>query len=197
MIDIYGDLISGNCLKVKYTADYLGINYRWHDVDILEGGAKTKEFLELNPQGQVPTIKLEDGRTISQSNAIVRYLARDSKLLPADAYQQAKIDEWLFWEHYSHEPYVAVCRFQMHYLKKPASEREAWRVERAEAALDSLEQALGQTDYLVGDSLSIADISLLAYTRLCHEGGFTLESRPAVAAWTSRCEQELSIETAG
>jgi glutathione S-transferase len=109
---IYGDLQSGNCLKVTYTADHLGLNYTWIAVDITKGESRTADYLRLNPQGQVPAIELEDGRSLGQSNAIIRYLARDSALLPADPFAQAKVDELLFWEQYSHEPYIAVCRYQ-------------------------------------------------------------------------------------
>ena len=116
---IYGDINSGNCLKVKYTADYLGLDYEWIAVDITQGESRTPDFLKINPQGQVPAIQLEDGRCIAQSNAIIRYLAQGTALLPEDAYLQAKVDEWLFWEQYSHEPYIAVCRFHMLYLRKP------------------------------------------------------------------------------
>ena len=116
---IYGDSNSGNCLKVKYTADYLGLGYEWINVDIMQGESRTPDFLQINPQGQVPVIELEDGRCLAQSNAIIRYLAQGTVLLPDDPYLQAKVDEWLFWEQYSHEPYIAVCRFHMLYQENP------------------------------------------------------------------------------
>ena len=119
---IYGDRNSGNCLKVKWVCDRLKLPYDWVDVDTQKGETRTHEFLRLNPAGQVPTVEFDDGRTLAQSNAIIRYLARGSDLVPADAFAAAKMDEWLFWEQYSHEPYIAVCRFQMVYLGKPASD---------------------------------------------------------------------------
>ena len=119
---IYGDQNSGNCLKVKWVADRLALPYEWIEIDTLKGGSRTAEFLKLNPWGQVPAVVLDDGRTLAQSNAIIRYLARGSELIPADAFAAAKMDEWLFWEQYSHEPYVAVCRFHMVYLGRKASE---------------------------------------------------------------------------
>ena len=192
---VYGDLASGNCLKVKYTADHLGLPYEWIPVDLMKGETRTKSFLAKNPFGQVPVIELDDGRCIAQSNAIIRYLARDSALAPKDAYLQAKVDEWLFWEQYSHEPYVAVARFQMVYLKKKMSEREPKIVEKGEQALDAMELMLSGRTYLVGDDLSVADISLLAYTRLAHEGGFRLSHRPAIRKWIARCESDLNIST--
>jgi glutathione S-transferase len=190
---IHGDLISGNCLKVKYTADFLGLRYTWVPVDVVKGDTRTSAFLRLNPQGQVPVIELEDGRCLAQSNAIIRYLARDSALLPKDAFAQAKVDELLFWEQYNHEPYVAVCRFHMLYLGKPKDAREGWRVERGEKALDYMDGQLEGRKWFVGDAITIADISLLAYTRLAHEGGFDLGSRPKVRAWIGHCETALGL----
>ena len=122
---VYGDTNSGNCLKVKWVCDHLALPYTWIAVDTLKGETRTAEFLKLNGAGQVPAIELDDGRTLAQSNAIIRYLARGSHLIPQDAFAEGKMDEWLFWEQYSHEPYIAVCRFQMFYLKKPAADRLA------------------------------------------------------------------------
>ena len=190
---IYGDLNSGNCLKVKYTADYLGLDYEWTAVDITQGESRTADFLEINPQGQVPVVQLEDGRCLAQSNAIIRYLAQGTALLPEDAYPQAKVDEWLFWEQYSHEPYIAVCRFHMLYQGKPRGAREQWRVERGELALDYMENHLAGHQWLAGDTSTIADIALLAYTRVAHEGGFDLETRQNVQQWIQDCERLLSL----
>jgi glutathione S-transferase len=193
---VYGDLRSGNCLKVKYTADFLGRPYSWVPIDIMKGESRTPEFLRLNPMGQVPAIELDDGRCLAQSNAIIRYLALGSALLPADPFLQAKVDELLCWEQYNHEPYVAVCRFHMVYLGRPKEAREPQRVERGEAALDLMEKLLSGRRFFVGDSLTIADISLLAYTRLAHEGGFDLAARGSVRAWIARAEAMLGIEAA-
>ena len=189
---LYGDRQSGNCLKVVYTANHLGLPFDWHDVDIMQGQSRTPAFLALNAQGQVPVLQLEDGRTLAQSNSIIRYLAHGTALLPPDPYMQAKVDEWLFWEQYSNEPYIAVCRFHMHYLKKPKAAREPWRVERGEVALDLMAAHLSARDWFVGETITIADIALYAYTRVAAEGGFSLESRPAVAAWVTRCDGLLN-----
>src|SRR5579859_7227238 len=116
---IFGDSISGNCLKVKWTADLLGQHYDWVETDVLKRETRTPAFLAMNPAGQVPVVLLDDGRSLAQSNAILLYLARGSHLIPDDALLQAKMFEWLFWEQYSHEPYVAVARFQVRYLGKP------------------------------------------------------------------------------
>jgi glutathione S-transferase len=194
---IYGDLGSGNCLKVKYTADYLGLPYAWVPIDIMKGETHTPEFLRRFPRGRIPGVELDDGRRLAESNAIIRYLARGSALLPDDAFTQARIDEWLFWEQYSHEPYIATTRYHIVYLKRPLDRREAWRVERGENALDFMESQLGGSrQWLVGEDMTIADIALLAYTRLAHEGGFDLAPRPNVRAWIGRCEGALGLQPA-
>jgi glutathione S-transferase len=190
---IYGDSNSGNCLKVKWVCDRLALPYGWIEIDTLNGESRSHEFLKLNPAGQVPTVVLDDGRTLAQSNAIIRYLARGSALIPIDAYDAAKMDEWLFWEQYSHEPYVAVCRFQMQYLGKPASELDPDKVRRGYAALARLEQQLAATRFLVGDRLSLADVALLAYTRLAHEGGFHLDGYAALRRWIGEAEHSLGL----
>jgi glutathione S-transferase len=192
-ITIYGDSISGNCLKVKWTAEHLELPYRWVETDILKGGSRTPDFLARNPAGQVPLVVLEDGRALAQSNAIILYLAEDSSLIPADAYDRAKVLEWLFWEQYSHEPYVAVARFQMAYLGKPASELEPRIVERGRSALSRMEMALKSGGFLVGTSVTLADVALVAYTRVAHEGGFDLSDYPAIQAWIGRVESALGI----
>ncbi|GJE15541.1 glutathione S-transferase family protein [Methylobacterium marchantiae] len=184
---IYGDLVSGNCLKVKIVADYLGLAYDWMPVDILKGESRTPDYLSRFPAGQVPAVEFEDGRCLTQSNAIIRYLARESVLIPEEAFLAAKMDEWLFWEQYSHEPAIAVCRFEMRYLGKPKDARDPARVARGEAALDLMERHLGGTEWLVGEGLSVADVSLFAYTQWADEGGFDLSPRPAIRAWLTRC----------
>lgn len=190
---IYGDLISGNCLKVKYTADCLGLDYQWVDIDINKGESKTQEFLAKGPQGQVPLIEFDDGRTLAQSNAIIRYLASGTHLLPGDDFAAAKVDEALFWEQYSHEPYIAVSRFQMLYAGRSASERDAWRVERGESALDFMDAHLAASTYWCDSGFSVADISLVAYTRVAHEGGFDLSARKNLGRWIASVEEELGL----
>lgn len=190
---IFGDQRSGNCLKVKYTADHLGLDYEWVPVDVMTGETRTPAFLERHPMGQAPAVQFADGRCLSQSNAIIRYLATGSPLLPDDAFLAAKVDEMLFWEQYSHEPYVAVCRFHVLYEGRPVADREAWRVERGEQALDFLERTLTGRDWLVGDHVSIADVSLLAYTAMAGDGGFDLEPRPRVRQWIARSRDALGI----
>ena len=190
---IYGDSISGNCLKVTWTADFLGLSYDWIEVDIMAGESRTPAFLALNPAGQVPVVVLDDGRPLSQSNAILLHLAEASALIPADAYDRARMLEWMFWEQYSHEPYVAVARFQVTYQGKPVAELEPRLVERGQAALQRLEDGLAASAYLVGKRLSLADVALVAYTRMAGDGGFELADYPRVVAWIARVERALNI----
>jgi glutathione S-transferase len=193
IIKVYGDSISGNCLKVKWTADHLGLAYDWIETGILDGATRTPAFLALNPAGQVPTVVLADGRPLAQSNAIILHLAEGSDLIPTDAYQRAKMLEWLFWEQYSHEPYVAVARFQVKYLGRAPAELEPRLVERAHAALRRLDEALAGSAFLVGERVSLADVSLVAYSRWAHEGGLGLAAYPALRAWIGRVEAALAI----
>ena len=190
---IHGDSNSGNCLKVKWVCDALALPYDWIDVDTLKGETRTARFLKLNGAGQVPAVEFDDGRTLAQSNAIIRYLARDSDLIPKDAFDAAKMDEWLFWEQYSHEPYVAVCRFHMKYLGRPASDLDPDKVKRGYAALARMEHQLAATRFLVGDHLTLADVSLLAYTRLAHEGGFHLDGYASLRRWIGEAERSLGL----
>jgi len=193
---IYGDTNSGNCLKVKWVCDRLALPYSWIAVDTLKGDSRTAQFLKLNSAGQVPVVEFDDGRTLAQSNAIIRYLARGSDLIPADAFDAAKMDEWLFWEQYSHEPYIAVCRFQMAYLGKTASGLDPDRVKRGYAALARMEHELAARRFLVGDTPSLADIALLAYTRLAHEGGFHLDGYASLRRWIGETEKSLGLPPA-
>jgi len=190
---IYGDSISGNCLKVKWTADHLGLAYEWIETGVLTGETRTERFLGINPAGQVPAAVLEDGRPLAQSNAIILHLAEGSALIPADAYDRARMFEWLFWEQYSHEPYVAVARFKVKYLGEPVESLEPRLVERGHAALARMEQALAASPFLVGEGVSLADVALVAYTRMAGNGGFDLSRYPAIQRWIARVEQALNI----
>jgi len=192
-LKIYGDSISGNCLKVKWTAEHMGMAYDWVEIRVLEGETRTLDFLAINPAGQVPAVILPDGRPLAQSNAIILHLAEGSDLIPRDAYARARMLEWLFWEQYSHEPYVAVARFQLRYLGKAFSDLDPRLIERGHAALKRLDEVASDHAFLVGDSLSLADVSLVAYTRWSHEGGLDLDAYPALRAWIARVERALNI----
>ena len=193
MIQLYGNLGSGNVLKVKYIADATSTPFVLHEVASRSGGTSTPEFLKLNPAAQMPVIVLEDGRPLAQSNAILRYLAHGSRFIPADRYDAAKVDEWLFWEQYSHEPSVAVARARVVYDKQAIADLDPALVERGNKALDLMEKALGERKFLVGETMTIADIALLPYTRQAPEGGFDLSGRPALLRWIAACEQELGL----
>lgn len=193
MLTIYGDSISGNCLKVKWISDHLGLAYRWIETGVLSGETRTPEFLAMNPAGQVPVMILADGRPLAQSNAIILHLAEGTPLIPADAYERARMLEWMFWEQYSHEPYVAVARFQVRYLGKPVESLEPRIVERGVQALQRLEAGLAESPFLAGQTLSLADVALVAYTRVAGEGGFDLSPLPRVRAWIARVEAGLGI----
>ena len=192
-LTLYGDSISGNCQKPRWTADYLDIDHDWVEVDILNGGTQSEEFLSLNPVGQVPIARWPDGRVLPQSNAIMLYLAEGSDLIPEDAFQRAQMNSWLFWEQYSHETSIAVRRFKKHYLKLPDEEIDPQLMVKGRRALGVMEMQLTWTDWLVGDALTCADIALVAYTRVAHEGGFDLAEFPNVERWVSRVEGALSI----
>ncbi|WEK04787.1 MAG: glutathione S-transferase family protein [Candidatus Devosia phytovorans] len=190
---LYGNLGSGNVLKVKYIADAIGLPFVLHDIASRSGATQTAEFLKLNPAGQMPVVVLEDGRPLAQSNAILRYLALGSRFIPADAYQAAKVDEWLFWEQYSHEPTVAVARARVAYDGVAIADLDPSLVARGNKALDRMELALEGQKYLVGETMTIADIALLAYTRQAPQGGFDLNGRPQLLRWIAACEQELGL----
>jgi glutathione S-transferase len=191
---IYGDSISGNCLKVKWVCDSLAIPYQWIETSVVAAQSRTPQFLALNPAGQVPLAVFDDGRPLAQSNAIILHLAEGTHLIPADAYERAKMLEWMFWEQYSHEPYIAVARFQIAYLGKTAEELDPKVIPRGHAALQRMEDGLaGGQAFLVGEAPSLADVALVAYTRVAHEGRFDLADYPRVQAWVGRVEQALNI----
>ncbi len=194
-LTLYGDSISGNCMKPKWTADLLGIPYDWVEVDILQGGTRTEDFLAVNPAGQVPLARWPDGRALPQSNAIMLYLAEEagSDLVPADTFTRAQMMSWLFWEQYSHETAIAVRRFHKHYLKTPDDQIDPQLLAKGRRALGVMELQLTYTDWLVGDAMTLADIALVAYTRVAHEGGFDLSEFPSVERWVSRTEAALGI----
>lgn len=194
-LTLYGDSISGNCQKPRWTADLLGVPYDWVEVDILKGGTQTEEFLTVNPAGQVPVARWPDGRVLPQSNAIMLYIAEEagSDLIPEDGFKRAKMMSWLFWEQYSHETAIAVRRFHKHYLKKPEDEIDPNLMAKGRRALGVMELQLTFTDWMVGDRMTLADIALVAYTRVAHEGGFDLSEFPAVERWVSRTEAALGI----
>ncbi len=190
---VYGDSTSGNCLKVKWVAEKLRIPFVWKEIDVLSGLTRGAEFLAMNPSGQVPAIRLDDGRNLAQSNAIMLFLAEGTALIPADSFDRARMFEWLFWEQYSHEPYIAVRRFLLCYLGKSEVDLDPKLFDRGSAALSRMELGLEASPYLAGGALSLADVALVAYTRMAGDGGFDLGLYPQVQAWIARVEGELGI----
>jgi len=188
MVTVYGMADSGNCYKVKLALEQLGRPYRWVEVDSTKGETRTKEFLARNPNGKVPTLELEDGGTLPESNAILYYLAEGTPLLPADKLGRARALQWMFFEQYSHEPYIAVARSVLRYLPADSPRRaELPRLqERGHQALAVMEQHLAKEPFFVGSRYSVADIALYAYTHAAADGGFDLGRYPAVSAWLGR-----------
>lgn len=194
MLTVHGDIRSGNCLKVKWLLDRLGRDYRWVETDVMSGVTRSADFLARNPAGQVPAVVLEDGRVLAQSNAIIGWLGEGTAFIPADPYDRARMYEWLFWEQYSHEPCIAVVRFQRLLAGRRADEIEPRLMERGHAALARMEAALEGTDWLVGAGPTLADLALVAYTRVAHEGDFDLAAYPAIQRWIVRVEGAFGIQ---
>jgi glutathione S-transferase len=188
MYVVYGNSDSGNCYKVKLALVQLPIPHRWIEIDSVGGATRMPAFLAKNPNGKVPLIELDDGSYLAESNAILWYLAEDTVLAPAGRLGRARTLQWMFFEQYSHEPYVAVARSIMRYLSPDSPRRaELPRLhERAHQALAVMERHLAREPYFVDGVYSIADISLFAYTHCAEDGGISLEPYPAIRAWLKR-----------
>ncbi|MGE0830424.1 MAG: glutathione S-transferase family protein [Hyphomonadaceae bacterium] len=193
-LTIYGDMTSGNCLKVRWTAERLGIAFDWIETSVVKGETRTEDFIAINPSGQVPCVVFPDGRPLAQSNAIILHFAEGSELIPADPYARAKMLEWLFWEQYSHEPYIATRRFRKKFRHQGDDEIDPELLPRGRRALGVMELALLNREFLAGDALSLADVALVAYTRMAHEGGFDLTEFPQVQHWIGRVERALGLD---
>ena len=187
---IYGDIHSGNCYKIKLLCSLLSIQHRWIAVDILNGETQTPEFLQMNPNGKIPLLVIDDGEYLAESIAILFYFARNSYLLPEDDLPLARVLQWQFFEQYSHEPYIAVARFIARYLGLPEDRKLEYENKQIGGyrALDVMELRLQKGLFLVGNECTIADISLYAYTHVAGEGGFDLSRYPAILAWLKRIQ---------
>jgi len=190
MYKVYGDIISGNCYKIKLLMSLLDIEHEWIEMDLLKGEARTDEFKSKNPNAKTPTLELDDGSYLWESNAILNFLAHGTPFLPNAPLTRAKVLQWQFFEQYSHEPYIAVARFIAKYLGMPEDRRDEFNAKQkgGHKALAVMEQQLRQSTYFVEDHYSIADISLYAYTHVAHEGGFDLAHYPEILAWMQRIE---------
>ena len=194
MLTLYGDLDSGNVYKVRLLLAQLGIAYRRVDTTQNRGEPATLEFRAINPMGKIPTIVFDDGRMLSESGAILYLLARDTALFPADAWDQANVLRWMFFEQYSHEPYIAVNRHWKLHLPRAEQARRADRIAhnqaRGEHALEVMEQRLSDSAWLAAGRYTIADIALYAYTHVAHLCDFDLAPYPAVRAWLRRVAEQ-------
>ena len=188
MIRLYDFLVSGNSYKVRLLLNHLDIAFERIEVDIDAGQTRTPEFLAINPNGKIPALLLDDGQVLVESNAILFYFGDGTAYLPVGRLDRARTLQWMFFEQYSHEPYIAVSRFVLNHLE--ATEENLSRVaglrERGDAALKVMEDHLAGNDFMVAGAYSLADISLYAYTHVAEEGEFALEPYPAIRRWIDR-----------
>jgi glutathione S-transferase len=185
---LYNSPVSGNCYKARLLLAQLGLEYETVEVDVVDRSGRPELLGGLNPALRVPTVVLDDGRPLAESNAILWYFGDGTQYVPDGAYERAQVLQWLFFEQYSHEPYIAVARFWLTYSGTPDrfADQLPARRQGGYAALDAMESHLGDRLFLVGERYSISDISLYAYTHVAHEGGFELERYPAIRSWLDR-----------
>jgi glutathione S-transferase len=184
---LYDSKVSGNCYKVRLLLAHLGLSYERQEVDVIDRSNRAELLGDLNPALRVPTLVLDDGRSLAESNAILWYLAEGTPYLPQDHFERAQVLQWLFFEQYSHEPYIAVARFWLAVLGAPPSQAEVdAKLRGGYTALDAMEGHLDTRQFLVGECYTIADIALYAYTHVAHEGGFDLSAYQAIHAWLER-----------
>lgn len=185
---LYNSPVSGNCYKVRLLLAHLGLEYETVEVSVVDRSNRAELLGDLNPALRVPTLVLDDGRPLAESNAILWYLGDGTEYVPEDSYERAQVLQWMFFEQYSHEPYIAVARFWKTYSGRPEHfERQRERLlSGGHAALEAMERHLAGRDFVVGGRYSIADISLYAYTHAAHEGSFDLERYPAIRMWLER-----------
>ncbi len=182
--------MSGNCYKVRLAAHQLGIPITLKDYGLHDGSTRQPPFLKLNPNGRVPLLEFEDGRCLAESGAILFFLSEGTRLQPSNSWDRAQMLQWMFFEQYSHEPYVAVARYWLKFAKPEELEKKRhlvpeWR-SKGNAALGVMETHLKTHDWFAGDGFSIADIALYGYTHCAAEGDFDLKDFPAVSAWIDR-----------
>ncbi len=192
MLKLYDFLPSGNCYKVRLLLTQLGIPFERIDIDILKAETRTPEFFSKNPNGRVPVLETESGQFLAESNAILFYLSANTDFFPNNHFEQSQVLQWLFFEQYSHEPFIATSRYWISILGKAEEYREALNQKRQPgyAALAVMEQHLTQHNFFVGERYTIADIGLFAYTHVANEGEFDLSRFPAINAWIKRVQAQ-------
>jgi glutathione S-transferase len=190
---LYNSPVSGNCYKVRLLLAHLHIPYELRDVSVVDRSNRRELLGELNPSLRVPTLVLDDGRPLAESNAILWYFGDGTRFVPDDGYERAQVLQWMFFEQYEIEPALAVVRFWLTYSGMPeklAPERRDELTKSGHRALAALERHLDGRHWVVGEGMSIADISLYGYTHVAEEGGFELEPYPSVRAWQERLAAE-------
>jgi glutathione S-transferase len=187
---LYNSQVSGNCYKVRLLFAHLGIEYERHELDVVDRSNRPDLLGSLNPGLRVPTLVLDDGRALGESDAILFYFAEGTEYLPEDAFERAQVLQWMFFEQYSHEPYIAVARMRATFGIEVSDEEREARRRGGDAALRAMEGHLTDHQFLVADRYTIADIALYAYTHVAPEGGFELEPYPAIGAWLRRVATE-------
>ena len=188
MLELYDYLDSGNGYKIRLMLAHLGLAYRHHEVDIMRGQTRTPQFLAINPNGRIPVLRLDSGQYLTESDAILWYLAEGTDYLPTDRFARAQVLQWMFFEQYSHEPYVATPRFIVRHLAADDPRRAELpkRLANGRAALAIMEAHLREHDYFVAGGYTIADIALYAYTHVAEDGGLELAPYPRLNAWLKR-----------
>jgi len=192
MFTLYEFASSGNCYKLRLAMAQLDIPFQRIEKDITRGETRSAEFLAINPNGRIPVLVTPDNRVLPESSAALWYLARDSKLMPEDPFQQAQVLQWMFFEQYNHEPNIATSRYWIHVLgeQEKYAEALAEKQQKGHDALAVMETHLSDRDFFVGRDYSIADIALYAYTHVAGQGGFSLEAYPAIRGWLERVERQ-------
>lgn len=192
MYTIYGDVNSGNCYKVKLLVSQLALPTTWVAIDTLKNETRSDAFLKRNPNGKIPLLETVDGKFLPESNAIMHFLAEGTALLPEDRFEHADVLQWLFFEQYSHEPYIATARYIVRYLGSPPELEAQLRAKMAPGykALSVMESHLSSQPFLVGGRYTIADIGLFAYTHVAEEGGYDLRDFPAIRQWLERVREQ-------
>jgi glutathione S-transferase len=191
---LYDNPVSGNCHKVRLILGLLGIEFERREVSVVDRSGRADVLGGLNPSLTVPTVVLEDGRPLGESNAILWHFADGTSYLPDDPYQRAQVLQWMFFEQYKHEPGIAVARFWAAYAEDPPPEEEIEaRRQQGRSALKAMERHLADRAFLIGERFTIADIALFAYTHVAPEGGIELEPYPAVRAWLERVAAEPGV----